>query len=57
MPLPQPRTVYDAMLMMGAAVKRAPPDRRRATESYGAMAPQYEVRTLSGDPWRQKLVG
>jgi SAM-dependent methyltransferase len=56
MHIPEPRTALDAMTMVGAVVRRAAPDRRRAAERYGAMAAEYELRTLSGDLWREQLV-
>jgi demethylmenaquinone methyltransferase/2-methoxy-6-polyprenyl-1,4-benzoquinol methylase len=56
MHVPEPRHVLDALSMFGSIVTRAAPNRRRAEQRYGAMADEYELRTLSGDPWRQQLV-
>jgi SAM-dependent methyltransferase len=52
----RPRTLVDAAVMVRQSVTRAAPDRVRARVQYGAMAPGYELRTVSGDQWRRELV-
>jgi SAM-dependent methyltransferase len=52
----RPRTLVDAAVMVRQTVTRAAPDRVRARAQYGAMAPAYELRTVSGDQWRRELV-
>jgi SAM-dependent methyltransferase len=52
----KPRTLLAAGATVRQAVAGAAPDRVRALAHYGAMASSYELRTVSGNPWRQELV-
>jgi SAM-dependent methyltransferase len=52
----KPRTLIAAAATVRQAVAGAAPDRGRALSHYGAMASSYELRTVSGNQWRQELV-
>ncbi|MDX6729993.1 MAG: hypothetical protein QOK49_4798 [Baekduia sp.] len=52
----KPRTLLAAAATVRQAVVGSPPDRDRALAHYGAMADNYELRTVSGDQWRRQLV-
>ncbi|MDX6701543.1 MAG: hypothetical protein QOF26_1769 [Baekduia sp.] len=52
----KPRTLLAAATTVRQAVVGAAPDRDRALAHYGAMADNYELRTVSGDQWRRQLV-
>jgi SAM-dependent methyltransferase len=52
----KPRTLLAAAVTVRQAIAGVAPDRRRALAHYGAMAHNYELRTVSGDQWRRQLV-
>jgi SAM-dependent methyltransferase len=50
------RTLFAAAVTVRQAVAGVAPDRVQALAHYGAMAGNYDLRTVSGDQWRRQLV-